>query len=92
MNSKNKPVGGRGKKAPYKTKIIRVLEPLKEEVQLLIDNYRSSLTVDKNHKNQNNQTILIAKEKLIKEMELILKKRRSAKVSFETLVNNLFSK
>ena len=40
MNSKNKPdkpVGGKGKKAPYKTKIMRVPEPLKEEVQCLIN-------------------------------------------------------
>ena len=38
---------------------MRVLEPLKEQVQFLIDNfidnYRDSLTVDKN---QNNQIIL----------------------------------
>lgn len=89
MNSKNKPVGGRGKKAPYRTKIMRIPEPLKEEVQCLIDNYRDSLIVNKN---QNNQTILLTKEKLIKEIELIVKKRKSAKVSFELLINKLFSK
>jgi hypothetical protein len=30
MKSNNKFVGGRGKKAPYKTHVMRVPEPLKE--------------------------------------------------------------
>jgi hypothetical protein len=89
MNSKNKPVGGRGKKAPYSTQIMRVPEPLISEVQYLIDNYRDSLTVDSD---QGNQTILLTKEKLTEEINSILKKRKSAKASFEFLVNSLFSK
>lgn len=88
MKSNNKFVGGRGKKAPYKTHVMRVPEPLKEQVQYLIDNYRNSLTLNKNDKND---IILLSKDNLKKEIESILKKRKSAKISFEALIYNLFS-
>lgn len=39
----NKPLGGRGQKAPYKTRIMRVPEPLISQVQQLIDDYRNRL-------------------------------------------------
>lgn len=39
----NKPVGGRGKVAPYQTTHIRVPLPIKDRVQELIENYRQSL-------------------------------------------------
>jgi len=36
----SKPVGGRGKKAPYETVVVRVPLPLLDEVNILINNYR----------------------------------------------------
>ena len=39
----SKPVGGRGKKAPYETQQMRVPVPVKEEVNELITDYRESL-------------------------------------------------
>lgn len=35
-----KPVGGRGIKAPYKTRVVRVPEPVLDQVQTIIDAYR----------------------------------------------------
>ncbi len=39
-----KPKGGRGKKAPYKTKLMRVPVPMKAQVKQLVDRYQSYLT------------------------------------------------
>jgi hypothetical protein len=36
-----KPLGGRGKKAPYETAVIRVPVPLVSKVEKLIDDYRN---------------------------------------------------
>ena len=38
-----KPVGGRGKKAPYETTHLRVPIPIKSEIKKLIENYRLSV-------------------------------------------------
>lgn len=35
-----KPAGGRGKKAPYRTVVMRVPEPIAEKVESLINGYR----------------------------------------------------
>lgn len=40
-----KPLGGRGKKAPYETAVIRVPVPLVPKVEKLIDDYRN-LTIN----------------------------------------------
>jgi hypothetical protein len=37
----NKPLGGRGKKAPYETKLLRVPVPIVQKVELIIDDYRN---------------------------------------------------
>ncbi len=39
-----KPKGGRGKKAPYSTKLMRVPVPMKPQVRQLVDRYQSYLT------------------------------------------------
>ena len=38
-----KPKGGRGKKAPYQTKLMRVTVPMKTQVWQLVDRYQSYL-------------------------------------------------
>lgn len=38
-----KPVGGRGKKAPYKTKTIRIPVELEDQINALIDEYRAKV-------------------------------------------------
>jgi hypothetical protein len=39
----NKPLGGRGKKAPYETTHLRIPLPIKADIEKLIDNYRLSV-------------------------------------------------
>ena len=36
----NKPLGGRGKKAPYETTHLRIPVPIKPDIEKLIDSYR----------------------------------------------------
>lgn len=43
-----KPVGGRGKKAPYETTHLRVPVPIKDNLQRIIDAYRDSTIDDSN--------------------------------------------
>lgn len=42
----NKPVGGRGKKAPYETTHIRVPVDLKPQIEQIIDKYRNGDNID----------------------------------------------
>jgi hypothetical protein len=37
----NKPLGGRGKKAPYETRLIRVPIPIVPKVEQIVDDYRN---------------------------------------------------
>lgn len=37
----NKPLGGRGKKAPYETHTIRVPVPILQKVEQMVDDYRN---------------------------------------------------
>jgi hypothetical protein len=39
----NKPLGGRGKKAPYETTHLRIPVPIKPDIEKLIDSYRLSV-------------------------------------------------
>jgi hypothetical protein len=38
----SKPKGGRGKKAPYETTVVRVPDPVLEQVEAICDAYRNS--------------------------------------------------
>jgi rubrerythrin len=37
----NKPLGGRGKKAPYETQLVRVPVPVVQKVEQIVDEYRN---------------------------------------------------
>lgn len=37
----SKPKGGRGKKAPYETTVVRVPDPVLEQVEAICDSYRN---------------------------------------------------
>jgi hypothetical protein len=50
----DKPVGGRGKKAPYQTITIRVPLPIKDKVEKLIEEYRASLVNNDEDNKQSN--------------------------------------
>lgn len=42
------PRGGRGKRAPYETVVVRVPEPVLDRVEAIIDSYRSGLAQEEN--------------------------------------------
>ena len=91
----NKPVGGRGKKAPYKTTILRVPDPLLEQFQNDIENYRQAVL---NGNITENTPILATdricpsiknKDEIIELAEAILKQKKSARVSLTKLLQVL---
>jgi hypothetical protein len=56
----NKPIGGRGKKAPYETTHVRIPVDLKSQVEKLVEDYRNSglIILDNNdNKSPLNQSI-----------------------------------
>ena len=42
----NKPIGGRGHKAPYTTMVIRIPVDLQERVEIMVEKYRDDLEID----------------------------------------------
>lgn len=43
-----RPIGGRGKRAPYETVMVRVPEPIKPDVERLIARYRAEILLEDN--------------------------------------------
>lgn len=79
----SKPSGGRGKKAPYATTHVRVPEPMKAEVQRLLDCFHGQ-QVDKS---ENSLTRL---DEAIAVAQNILLQKKSARVSMEKLLTALY--
>jgi len=80
----NKPLGGRGKKAPYETTHMRIPVPLKADIEKLIENYR--LSVIDGIEIQDNSLISVENAKLL------TRKLIKAKVSkIDTLIKLLTS-
>jgi hypothetical protein len=92
----SKPVGGRGKKAPYETKTLRVPLELLPEFEDRINEYRAAViegvsveqTVDVS--TQKHSTLLEF-TKAVEEAKRILKGKRSAKVSLIKLLQVIYS-
>jgi hypothetical protein len=79
----SKPAGGRGKKAPYETTHIRVPEPIKAEVQRMIDRFHGSeVETDLNLETSLSAAVVLA--------ESILSQKKSARVSMEKLLTALY--
>jgi hypothetical protein len=79
----SKPAGGRGKKAPYETTHIRVPEPIKAEVQRMIDRFHGSeVETDLNLETSLSEAVVLA--------ESILSQKKSARVSMEKLLTALY--
>ncbi len=79
--------GGRGKKAPYKTVIVRVPVPIVAMVQQMIDGYRLTGNVPE----LTNTNHLPSKDDLIAKSEQIIKSKKSARQSLEKLINYIYS-
>lgn len=79
--------GGRGKKAPYNTVVVRVPEPLLEKVETEIANYRQAILsgdLQPHHQEFN-------KGQIILEAKKILRKKKSAKQSLLNLLQVLYN-
>lgn len=79
----NKFVGGRGKKAPYDTVVIRIPQPIVNQVNLLVDDFRQNFPASLLQK-------VITKELAIEEAKKILKSKKSAKQSLVKLLQVLY--
>jgi hypothetical protein len=93
----NKPIGGRGKKAPYQTRVLRIPEPIADAVQRLVDRYRDKAMADSISTNVQIQYEIpeLRYSKLnyleaTQEMEKILKKKKGAKLSMQKLLQVLY--
>lgn len=86
-----KPVGGRGKKAPYKTITIRIPEEVEEIVEILSDKYREKVLRSYVSKDKILGFTIKTKQEAIEIKDLILKSRKSAKYSLERFIDELYS-
>ncbi len=82
-----KPVGGRGKKAPYETTTIRVPLPILDQVESMIEAYRLSVLDGCEVSNQRMPDLETAKSELRK----ILKSKKSARVTGIKLLQVLYN-
>jgi len=77
----NIPKGGRGVKAPYETVVMRIPKPIEEDVLILIQDFRNGTSKPVTSK--------LDKEQLLDIATVILKKKKSAKLSIEMLLKTL---
>lgn len=78
-----KPVGGRGRKAPYITTHVRVPEPVKHEVEKLIRQFHEGEELD-----DSNQ--LTSFESAVNFAHEILAQKKSARVSMSKLLTAIY--
>lgn len=81
----SKPLGGRGKKAPYETVIMRVPVPLVPQLEEIIDNYRNEVVAGIPVTQK-----LKDRDDVIQEVKKILKFKKSAKQSILKLLQVLY--
>jgi hypothetical protein len=79
-------VGGRGKKAPYQTSVVRVPVPVLEQVEQIVQAYRDSLESGSAPSGAGHPTKAIA----LSEAEKILKQKKSARISIQMLIERLW--
>lgn len=78
-----KPAGGRGKKAPYKTTHVRVPEPLKPQVESLIEQFHNAYSgEDINLVTGLHEATVIA--------QAIIAQKKSARISLQKLLTALY--
>lgn len=75
--------GGRGKKAPYETKVVRIPLPILEEVETIVNNFQSGIS-------DNDSSDLKSLEEVISIAQNILKSKKSAKESIKKLLQVLY--
>jgi len=78
--------GGRGKKAPYETLVIRVPLPLAPSVEKQIESYREFIVSG----TQPSEDRVVSREEAVAHAKEILKQKKSAKQSLEKLLQVLY--
>lgn len=73
--------GGRGVKAPYTTTHVRIPEPLKDRVQALSEAFKAGEMSEP-----------MTPEEAVEAAQNILKKKKSAKVSMQSLLTAIYGK
>lgn len=93
----NKPVGGRGQKAPYKTTIIRVPEPIAPRIRREIEMYRNLELNGKAHSNElkeidlnGTESSYVTKSIALENANRILTHKKSARESLQKLLQVLY--
>lgn len=93
----NKPVGGRGKKAPYTTAVVRIPEPLVPLVNQLADTYRTMCAAGQiTQHDLLNLDIFSTSYSAVPQVEAvegakrILKQKKSARVSLIKLLQVIY--
>lgn len=81
-----KPVGGRGKKAPYETKIKRIPLELEAQVDSMIEDYRANLTGDGDR--QDNAMLSLAEA--IALVKKLMKAKKSKLETVHKLVTGIY--
>jgi hypothetical protein len=87
----SKPVGGRGKKAPYETITIRIPEPIRAEVERLSEDFRG--LVERKLADGYSDYVLedsVHYEKALEEAKKILIQKKSARESLRKLLQVIY--
>jgi hypothetical protein len=89
----NKPVGGRGYKAPYTTTHVRVPTDIKPQVEALIDNYRAKIMEvdDNNSLTTSVDNLLPTLEEGVKLAQGIIDRKQSARKSMALLLSAIYN-
>ena len=86
----SKPVGGRGKKAPYQTAVVRVPVELIPLIERLCEVYRDGIERGINL-GTGNDLLLINKAQLEEQALILLKRKKSARATLDNLLQVIFS-
>jgi hypothetical protein len=78
-----KPAGGRGRKAPYESTHVRVPEPIKLEVQRLIERFHDNYS-------DTSTNLVTSLPEAVVAAKGILAQKKSARVSLEKLLTALY--
>jgi hypothetical protein len=82
----SKPVGGRGKRASYTTSVVRVPDPIKQQVEKLVTAFYEGVEEGDNYK----QIDLLDLHLAINEARRIIRHKKSARLSMEMLLEVLY--
>jgi hypothetical protein len=79
----SKPVGGRGKKAGYETKLMRVPLPVVPAIEKIVDDFRDG---------NENETKQLSFDEALQAAKKIMKKKKSARQSLLNLLQDIYGR